>query len=48
MPKKISLGAGILVAIMGSLKSKENNQNILLNVIFIHMMLGGKSVEHIL
>ena len=32
--KEIPLWAGILVVIMGPPKGKENNQNILLNVIF--------------
>ena len=34
MCQEIPLGAGILVVILGPPKSKENNQNILLNIIF--------------
>ena len=40
------MGVGILVAIMGPPKSKENYQNVLLNVIFIQTVQGGQCVEH--
>ena len=48
MCQEIPLWAGILVVIMGPPKNKENNQNILLNVIFKQTVQGGQCVEHIL
>ena len=44
----IPLWAGILVVIMGPPKVKENNQNILISVIFKQTVQGGQCVEHIL
>ena len=39
-----SIWADILVVIMGPPKGKENNQNILLNVIFIQTVQGGQAM----
>ena len=46
--KEIPLWADILVVIMGPPKGKENNQNILLSVIFKQTVPWGQCVEHIL
>ena len=46
--KEIPLWAGILVVIIGPPKGKENNQNILLSVIFKQTVQGVQCIEHIL
>ena len=38
----MQVGAGILVVIMGPPKTNENNPNVLLNVIFIQTVQGGR------
>ena len=43
---EIPLGAGMSIATMGLHTINENNQNILLNVIFVQTLQEGQCVKH--